>query len=170
MSKKISRRNFIVTSLATAAGVAGVDLAAKIADHYGLLAPDHQGIFGIGESLTYGAQRILMSQGSLAREFGRGDISKVSPVNHGYPRYDPYERLLAGQICRLASLCGWVGGPPNSVLTHRSKAYAFPHSDHRAKLRRRLVVHRRMDRGAAFLDSLPRRRKSEGKVGGVLPI
>lgn len=51
-------------------------------------APDHSGIFGIGESLTYGAQRILMSRGSLAREFGRGDISKVSPVNHGYPHYD----------------------------------------------------------------------------------
>ena len=77
MSKKISRRNFIVTSLATAAGVAGIDVASKIADHYGLLAPDHSGIFGIGESLTYGAQRILMSRGSLAREFNRGDISKV---------------------------------------------------------------------------------------------
>ncbi len=95
MSKNFSRRNFIVTSLATAAGIAGIDVAAKIADHYGLLAPDHSGIFGIGESLTYGAQRILMSRGSLAREFDRGDISKVSPVNHGYPHYDPYERLLA---------------------------------------------------------------------------
>jgi DMSO/TMAO reductase YedYZ molybdopterin-dependent catalytic subunit len=98
MSNKISRRKFIVTGLATAAGVAGVDLAANMADHYGLLAPDHSGLFGFGESLTYGAQRLLMSNHSLAREFSRGDISKISPVNHGYPAYDPYERLLAGKF------------------------------------------------------------------------
>jgi hypothetical protein len=84
MSKKISRRNFIVTSLATAAGVAGIDVAAKIADHYGLLAPDHSGIFGFGESLTCGAQRILMSRGSLACEFTgiRTTTTSVRRVQH----------------------------------------------------------------------------------------
>jgi len=98
MSDNISRRNFIVTGLATVAGISGLGIAAKIADRYGLLAPDHEGIFGVGEALTYGAQRILMSHHSLVREFSRSEISKVSPVNHGRPHYDPYERLLSGNF------------------------------------------------------------------------
>jgi len=32
---------------------------------------------------------------NLAREFSSSEISKVAPVNHGYPPYDPYERLMA---------------------------------------------------------------------------
>lgn len=94
MTNKISRRSIITTGLATAAGVAGLDVAAKIADRYGFLAPDHQGVFGLGESLTYGAQRLLTAHGSMAREFSRGEISAISPVNHGHPDYDPYQRML----------------------------------------------------------------------------
>ncbi len=59
MSAKISRRRIITTGLASVAGVGGLAAAAKIADHYGLLAPDYQGLFGAGEALTYGAQRLL---------------------------------------------------------------------------------------------------------------
>jgi DMSO/TMAO reductase YedYZ molybdopterin-dependent catalytic subunit len=95
MSHKISRRNFIVSGLSAAAGIAGIDVAAKIASRNGLLAPDYQGVFGVGEVLTYGGQRLLMSRHSMAREFGRRDISKVSPVNHDFPHYEPYERLLS---------------------------------------------------------------------------
>jgi DMSO/TMAO reductase YedYZ molybdopterin-dependent catalytic subunit len=98
MSNKISRRKFVMTALATATGIAGADIAAKTASQYGLLAPDHNGILGLGEALTYGAQRMLMSGHSPAREFSCSEISKVSPVNHGHPRYDPYERLLAGKF------------------------------------------------------------------------
>ncbi len=98
MSNKISRRKIITTALATVAGAAGLDAAARIADRYGLLAPDHQGIFGAGEALTYGAQRLLMSHHSLAREFSRSEISNISPVNHRHPDYDPYQRLLFGKF------------------------------------------------------------------------
>ncbi|MGB8536072.1 MAG: molybdopterin-dependent oxidoreductase [Acidobacteriaceae bacterium] len=94
MSNKISRRRIITTGLAALSSVAGLDAAAKIADRYGLLAPDHQGIFGVGEALTYGAQRLLTSHHSMAREFSRSEISDVSPVNHGHPDYDPYQRML----------------------------------------------------------------------------
>ena len=93
MSTQLSRRKLIASGIAAVAGVAGLDAAAKLADQYGLLAPDHGGIFGVGEALTYGAQRILTARGSMAREFSRGQISKVSPVNHGAPDYDPYLRL-----------------------------------------------------------------------------
>lgn len=83
----------ITSGIAAVVGIAGVDVAARIADHYGLLAPDHDGIFGVGEALTYGAQRLLTAHGSMAREFTRSQISSVSPVNHRAPDYDPYMRL-----------------------------------------------------------------------------
>lgn len=98
MSDKISRRKIITTGLATVAGVSGLTAAATVADRYGLLAPDHGGIFGAGEALTYGAQRILMSHHSLAREFSLSEISKVHPVNHEHPDDDPYKRLLDGKF------------------------------------------------------------------------
>src|SRR6516162_4802380 len=96
MSKLITRRKLITTSLATAAGLAGLEAAARIADHYGFLAPDHSGLFGAGEALTYGTQRILMAHHSAAREFNRSEISKIIPVNGEPPNTDPYQRLLAG--------------------------------------------------------------------------
>ena len=96
MSEFITRRKMITTGLATAAGIAGLDAAARIADHYGFLAPDHNGLLGAGEALTYGAQRILMARHSFAREFDRSQISKITPVNGEPPKTDPYQRLLAG--------------------------------------------------------------------------
>jgi hypothetical protein len=71
-------------------------VAAALADRYGLIPPDHSGIFGVGETLTYAAQRILMSHHSLAREFNRSEISKVAPINGKPPETDLYQRLLAG--------------------------------------------------------------------------
>jgi DMSO/TMAO reductase YedYZ molybdopterin-dependent catalytic subunit len=95
MSESITRRKLITSGLVTAAGVAGVAGAARIADKYGFLAPDHQGVLGVGEALTYGAQRILMSRHSLAREFDRSQISKIIPVNGEPPKTEACQRLLA---------------------------------------------------------------------------
>jgi len=95
MSEWITRRKLITSGLVTAAGVAGLGGAWRIADKYGFLAPDHQGILGMGEALTYGAQRILMSRHSLAREFDRSQISKIIPVNGEPPKTEAYQRLLA---------------------------------------------------------------------------
>jgi DMSO/TMAO reductase YedYZ molybdopterin-dependent catalytic subunit len=96
MSGIITRRRLITTGIATAAGVSGFGIAAAIADRYGLIPPDHGGIFGVGETLTYAMQRILTSHHSLAREFNRSDISKVAYVNGYPPKSDPYQSLLAG--------------------------------------------------------------------------
>jgi DMSO/TMAO reductase YedYZ molybdopterin-dependent catalytic subunit len=96
MSEFITRRKLITTGLAAAGGLAGLEAAARIADHYGLLAPDHSVLFGSGEALTYATQRILMAHHSHAREFNRSDISKIIPVNGEPPKTDPYQRLLAG--------------------------------------------------------------------------
>jgi DMSO/TMAO reductase YedYZ molybdopterin-dependent catalytic subunit len=95
MSKSFSRRKLITTGLASAAGVSGLAVAARLADRYGLIPPDHGGIYGVGETLTYAAQRLLMSHHSLAREFGRNDISRAFPVNGEPPENETYRRLLA---------------------------------------------------------------------------
>jgi DMSO/TMAO reductase YedYZ molybdopterin-dependent catalytic subunit len=87
-----SRRKFITAGISAAAGVSGLALAAR----NGLIPPDHGGIYGIGETLTYAAHRVLTSRQSLAREFSRADISKVSPVNGPPPQKEDYQRLLAG--------------------------------------------------------------------------
>src|SRR5262245_5989915 len=96
MSEPLSRRKLMAGGLTAFAGAAGLAAAARIADKYGLIPPDHGGIYGIGETLTYGAQRLLTSRGSMAREFNRSDISKFFPVNGEPPRNDDYRRLLNG--------------------------------------------------------------------------
>jgi DMSO/TMAO reductase YedYZ molybdopterin-dependent catalytic subunit len=98
MSSALSRRKLIATGLAAAAGASGLAIAARLADKYGLIPPDHGGIFGAGETLTYAAQRVLMSHHSLAREFNRSEISKVIPVNGKPPENETYHRLLAGSF------------------------------------------------------------------------
>jgi len=96
MSAHVSRRKLITTGLTAAAGVTGLGVAAKIADHCGLIPPDWGGIWGPGETLTYATQRLLMASGSLAREFNRSEVSKVVPVSGPQPKTDPYQRLRAG--------------------------------------------------------------------------
>ena len=95
MPKPLSRRKLLKAGLATAAGVSAAGGAAYLAGKNGLIPPDHGGIYGVGETLTYASQRLLMSRHSLAREFDRSQISKVFPVN-GDPPGDPiYRRLLS---------------------------------------------------------------------------
>src|SRR4051794_272367 len=91
----ISRRGMIVRGLAAAAGVSGLAVAERIAGRYGLVPPDHGGVFGPGETLTYAAQRILTRR-SLAREFSRGQISNPPFANETAPPSDDFKRLQAG--------------------------------------------------------------------------
>jgi DMSO/TMAO reductase YedYZ molybdopterin-dependent catalytic subunit len=96
--KNISRRKLMTTGLAAAGGACGLGVATRLADQYGLIPPDYGGIYGIGETLTYAAQTLLMSHHSLAREFSRSEISKVVPVNGNVPENETYERLSAGEF------------------------------------------------------------------------
>jgi DMSO/TMAO reductase YedYZ molybdopterin-dependent catalytic subunit len=77
------------------AGISGLAIAARLADRHGLIPPDHGGIYGIGETLTYASQRLLMAHHPLAREFNRSEISKVFPVSGDPPENENYRRLLA---------------------------------------------------------------------------
>jgi DMSO/TMAO reductase YedYZ molybdopterin-dependent catalytic subunit len=133
MSELITRRKLITTGLATAAGLAGVTTAAKIADRYGFIPPDHRGIFGAGETLTYAAQRILMSRHSMAREFSRAEISKVTPVNGKHPQTDAYQRLLAGGFADWKlTIDGLVSRPTSFSLADLKRFPAYTQITHQA--------------------------------------
>src|ERR1017187_1344664 len=91
---KISRRKFVTTGLAVAAGASGLAVAAGLAKRYGLIPPDGGGIYGPGETLTYAAQRV-MGKHALAREFPRGMISKTPFMNEVAPPNDEFKRHQA---------------------------------------------------------------------------
>src|SRR5580765_7104969 len=91
----ISRRTMITRGLAAAAGLSGLALAERVADRYGLIPPDHGGVYGTGESLTYAVQR-MRTRRSLAREFSPSQISKPPFANETGPPTDAFKRLQAG--------------------------------------------------------------------------
>ena len=110
----ISRRTMITRGLAAAAGLSGLAVAGRVADRFGLVPPDHGGIYGPGETLTYAAQRLL-TRHSLAREFSRSQISRPPFANEIAPPSDHFKRLQAdgftdwrlsveGLVARPASL------------------------------------------------------------------
>ncbi len=114
MSKLMTRRKLITTGLGVAAGASGIAVATRLANRYGLIPPDNGGLFGIGETLTYAAQRILMSHHSLAREFNRSEISKVAPVNGDPPETETYHRFAEWTGVPLKYLLSSVGILPQA--------------------------------------------------------
>jgi DMSO/TMAO reductase YedYZ molybdopterin-dependent catalytic subunit len=122
----VSRRHFIARGLSAAAGVSGLAAAAGLARRYGLVPPDHGGVFGPGETMTYAAQRVLTAR-SLAREFPRSMISKNPFANETAPPSDAFKKSRAGGFLdwRLA-VDGMVAHPLSlsladlrSFSTHR---------------------------------------------------
>ncbi len=115
-SRNLSRRKLITTGIAAAAGVTGLGVAARLAQKYGLVPPDHGGIYGLGETLTYASQRLLTKH-SLAREFSRSQISKPPLANEMPPLNDAFKRLQAGGFAdwRL-SIYGMVARPASFSL------------------------------------------------------
>lgn len=91
----ISRRKLIVSGLAATASASGVAVAARLAQKYGLIPPDHDGLYGVGETLTYASQRLL-TRHSMAREFPRSQISPRPFQNELAPLTADFKRLQAG--------------------------------------------------------------------------
>ena len=88
--KPLSRRRLLTGGIAATAGLAGLSAAARLAQQYGLIPPDHGGLYGPGETLTYAAQRLL-TRHSLAREFPRSMISKAPFANSTSPPNDAFK-------------------------------------------------------------------------------
>ncbi len=76
----VSRRKLLYTGTAAVAGAAGLATAARIAEKYGLIPPDHGGLYGAGATLTYACHRALTAHRPL-HEFPRSMISKQPFAN-----------------------------------------------------------------------------------------
>jgi DMSO/TMAO reductase YedYZ molybdopterin-dependent catalytic subunit len=137
----LTRRRIITTGLTAIAGAAGLAAAARLADRFGLIPPDHGGVYGAGETLTYAAQRLLTSHGSRAREFAPGDISTVAPINGAAPSSLDYRQLLARRFAdwRL-EVDGLVSKPSSFSL---ADLHAFPVS--------RQITHQACEEGWSFI-------------------
>jgi DMSO/TMAO reductase YedYZ molybdopterin-dependent catalytic subunit len=119
---KFSRRQLITTGIAAAAGVSGLGLAARLAQKYGLVPPDHGGIYGLGETLTYASQRLL-TRHSLAREFSRSQISERPFPNEIEPFSDEFKRLQAGRFADWRFSINGMVAKPASFSLDQLKSY-----------------------------------------------
>jgi DMSO/TMAO reductase YedYZ molybdopterin-dependent catalytic subunit len=117
-----SRRKLITTGISAAAGVAGLGVAARLAQKYGLVPPDHGGIYGLGETLTYASQRLL-TRHSLAREFSRSQISKPPFPNEIPPLNEAYKRLQAGGFADWRLSVNGMVAKPASFSLDQLKSY-----------------------------------------------
>jgi len=91
----LSRRRFITTGLAAAAGVSGLGALAAIAHRYRLVPPDSAGIYGAGATLTYASLKLL-TRHSMAREFSKSQICAKPFANYVDPPKEDYKSLEAG--------------------------------------------------------------------------
>jgi len=90
----VSRRKLITGGVAAAAGVSGLAVADRLARRYGLIPPDHGGLFGPGETLTYACQRLLTVHLPL-HQFPRSMISKAPFANETAPPTEEFKRQQA---------------------------------------------------------------------------
>jgi len=114
---RISRRRLLTTGVAAAAGLGGLTVASRLAQRYGLMPPDHRGILGVGETLTYAAQRLLANH-SLAREFPRGMISKTPYANRVKPAAKLFKNTPASVLADWQlTVTGMVARPGTYSLS-----------------------------------------------------
>jgi DMSO/TMAO reductase YedYZ molybdopterin-dependent catalytic subunit len=97
-------------------------VAARLAQKYGLVPPDHGGIYGLGETLTYASQRLL-TRHSLAREFSRSQISNPPFANEIAPLNDAYKRLQAGGFADWRLTVDGMVDRPASFSLDQLKSY-----------------------------------------------
>jgi DMSO/TMAO reductase YedYZ molybdopterin-dependent catalytic subunit len=124
---QLSRRKLILSGLAVTAGASGLAAAARIAQKYGWVPPDHGGLYGFGETLTYASQRLL-TRHSLAREFPRSMISPRPFPNELAPFTEDFKRLQsAGFADWRLSVDGMVAQPTSFSM---SDLKSFPLRSH----------------------------------------
>jgi len=118
----LSRRKLLITGLAATAGAAGLGVAASLAEKYGLVPPDHGGLYGLGETLTYASQRLL-TRHSLAREFSRSQISERPLPNEIAPLSDEFKRLEGGRFVDWRLTVDGMVDQPGSFSIDQLKSY-----------------------------------------------
>src|SRR5438094_95388 len=118
----LSRRKLIKAGLAATVGVSGLGVAARLAQKYGLVPPDHGGIYGVGETLTYASQRLL-TRHSLAREFPRSQISERPLANEVAAPNEAFKRLQAGGFSHWRLSVDGLVDRPTSFSIDDLKSY-----------------------------------------------
>jgi DMSO/TMAO reductase YedYZ molybdopterin-dependent catalytic subunit len=118
----LSRRKFLVSGAALTATASGLAVAASLAQKYGLVPPDHGGIYGLGETLTYASQRLL-TRHSLAREFSRSQISPRPFPNEIAPLTADFKRLQAGGFADWRLYVGGMVAEPAQFSIADLKSY-----------------------------------------------
>jgi DMSO/TMAO reductase YedYZ molybdopterin-dependent catalytic subunit len=121
MSDSISRRKVITSGIAAAAGVSGLAVAARVASHYGLIPPDSGGIWGVGETLTYATQRLLMAHHSLARDWRLkidGMVARPSSFSLDELKRFPFRSQITHHACEegWSFIAEWSGVPLSYFL------------------------------------------------------
>lgn len=118
----LSRRKLIATGLAATAGVSALGVAAHLAEKYGLVPPDHGGLYGAGETLTYASMRLL-TRHSLAREFSRSQISKRPLENEVAPFSEEFKRFQAAKFTDWRLVVDGMVARPASFSVDQLKSY-----------------------------------------------
>lgn len=118
----ISRRKLIVSGIAAAAGVSGLGVAARLAQKYGLVPPDHGGLYGPGETLTYASLKLL-TRHSYAREFSRSQISQPAFANEVAPLGDTFKKLQDGKFADWRLQVDGTVEKPASFSLEQLKSY-----------------------------------------------
>lgn len=119
---KLSRRKLITTGIAATAGASALGVAAHLAQKYGLVPPDHGGLYGPGETLTYASMRLLTKH-SLAREFSRSQISKRPLENEVAPFSEEFKRFQAAKFADWRLVVDGMVDHPASFSVDQLKSY-----------------------------------------------
>src|SRR5579862_8139312 len=119
---RLSRRKLIATGLTAAAGASALGIAAHLARKYGLVPPDHGGLYGPGETLTYASLRLL-TRHSLAREFSRSEISKRPLENEVAPFSEEFKRFQAAKFADWRLTVDGMVARPTSFSVDQLKSY-----------------------------------------------
>lgn len=120
--KKLTRRKMMITGISAAAGASALGVAARLAQKYGLVPPDHGGLYGPGETLTYASMRLL-TRHSMAREFSRSQISKRPLENELAPFSDEFKRHQAAKFEDWRLVVDGMVARPTSFSVEQLKSY-----------------------------------------------
>src|SRR4051794_3899071 len=120
--QEIREAVLISTGLAVTAGASGLAVAHSLSKRFGLTPPDHGGIYGWGETLTYASQRLL-TRHSLAREFPRSQISKAPFANGEPPKDEAFRRLQEGAFAAWRLTVDGMVARPASFTIPELKSY-----------------------------------------------
>jgi DMSO/TMAO reductase YedYZ molybdopterin-dependent catalytic subunit len=114
----LSRRKLIKAGLAATVGVSGLGVAARLAQKYGLVPPDHGGIYGLGETLTYASQHLQAGRFADWRLSVDGLVAEPASFSIADLKSYPSRSHITELVCEegWSYIAEWIGVPLSHVL------------------------------------------------------